>query len=77
MIRRFLVFLTLVAGICAPLPILSGAQAQMPGMSTGKPDAKKAVVPKDLTPAQVDKLLSRLTDAQVRDLLKERLDAVA
>jgi len=72
--------LSLFAGLVLVLAgaLAFQAQAQVPGMGGGeKKEDAKVVVPKDLTPAQVDKLLSRLNDSQVRQLLRERLDAVA
>ncbi len=75
--RRLLVALSLAAALCGPVLAASQAQAQMPGFNTGKAETKKVTVPKDLTPGQVDKLLSRLNDTQVRDLLRERLNLVA
>ncbi|WP_436399460.1 mechanosensitive ion channel family protein [Roseobacter sp. S98] len=59
------------------LAVLSG-----PGMaqtlSTGGSEAPAAVeVPEDLTPELVRDLVAGLTDAQIRQLLLERLDAVA
>jgi len=73
----FLIGLLLILGP-AVSPFHAGeARAQVPGLGSSKTTPPKVVVPSDLTQAQVDKLLSRLNDTQVRDLLRERLDAVA
>ncbi|SDD78889.1 mechanosensitive ion channel family protein [Ruegeria marina] len=50
----------------------AAAQATETGAATAVP-----VIPDDLTPEQVDDLVARLSDDQVRALLLERLDAVA
>ena len=73
----FLTGLLLILGLAASPFHAGGAQAQVPGLGGGKPAPQKIVVPGDLTQAQVDKLLSRLNDTQVRDLLRERLNIVA
>lgn len=73
----FLTGLLLILGLASSPFHAGGAQAQVPGLGGGKAAPQKIVVPGDLTQAQVDKLLSRLNDTQVRDLLRERLNIVA
>lgn len=53
-----------------------GAAAQLP--STGGAEAETAVsLPDPLTPEAVQGMVARMSDAEVRDMLLERLDAVA
>lgn len=70
---RLLAVLVLTSVLAVPL------QAQVPvSTSSGSSAAPTTpVVPADLTPEQVDDLVARMSDDQVRALLLERLDAVA
>lgn len=70
---RLLAVLVLTSVLAVPL------QAQVPvSTSSGSSSTTSApVVPADLTPEQVDDLVARMSDDQVRALLLERLDAVA
>ena len=54
------------------------AHAQMPGTSVGQTTEDSAIVlPDPLTPEAVREMVARLSDAEVRGLLLDRLDAVA
>ncbi|SLN38927.1 Moderate conductance mechanosensitive channel YbiO precursor [Falsiruegeria litorea R37] len=69
---RLLAVLVLTSVLAVPL------HAQVPTTSTGSSSTSSTpVVPEDLTPDQVDDLVARMSDDQVRALLLDRLDAVA
>ena len=70
-LTRLILALILAVFVAAP----SIAQVPMTGTSSSTP--APATVPEDLTPDQVDDLVARMSDDQVRALLLERLDAVA
>lgn len=70
-LTRLILALILAVFVAAP----SIAQVPMTGTSSSTP--APASVPEDLTPDQVDDLVARMSDDQVRALLLERLDAVA
>ncbi len=61
--------LGMAAGAAAQLGPVIGAKETAGGATTGG----EIVLPERLTPAQVDELLARLTDAQARQLLKGQL----
>ncbi|MTI01591.1 MULTISPECIES: mechanosensitive ion channel family protein [Alphaproteobacteria] len=65
--------LALLAAICFAVP----AFAQVPSTSTSSSAPAPVTIPDDLTPDQVDDLVARMSDDQVRSILLERLDAVA
>jgi small-conductance mechanosensitive channel len=62
--------LAIISVICLSGPVLSQES------STTSPTAPIAI-PEDLTPEQVDDLVARMSDDQVRAILLDRLDAVA
>ncbi|MDX5593984.1 mechanosensitive ion channel family protein [Pseudovibrio sp. SPO723] len=65
-------FAFLVLFVLAPLNSVWGAKAQFVGAAT--PEAAQAVeLPTTLSPEDVDSLLARLTDAQIRELLRSEL----
>lgn len=70
---RLLAVLVLTSVLAIPL------QAQVPVSTSSGTSATTTtpVVPADLTPEQVDDLVARMSDDQVRALLLDRLDAVA
>ncbi|MCE8554510.1 mechanosensitive ion channel [Ruegeria pomeroyi] len=68
----FKVLALLAALFCISVPL--AAQVPLPSGSAAE---TTPTVPDDLTPDQVDDLVARLSDDQVRALLLERLDAVA
>ncbi|MCU9839771.1 mechanosensitive ion channel [Ruegeria sp. WL0004] len=68
----FKVLVVVAALFCMSVPL--AAQVPIP---SGAPASSTPTVPDNLTPDQVDDLVARLSDDQVRALLLERLDAVA
>ncbi|GAA6157885.1 hypothetical protein NBRC116589_00590 [Ruegeria sp. HU-ET01832] len=62
--------LAIISVICLSAPVLSQES------STTSPTTPIAI-PEDLTPEQVDDLVARMSDDQVRAILLDRLDAVA
>ncbi|MTI44741.1 hypothetical protein JM93_02780 [Roseibium hamelinense] len=55
-------------------PALTGFEANAQFIGTAPPELGQSVeLPETLTPADVDSLLARLTDAQIRDLLRSEL----
>ncbi|MFY2826450.1 mechanosensitive ion channel domain-containing protein [Ruegeria sp. MALMAid1280] len=70
MFHPFRLLLAIISVICLTGPVL----AQNSG-TTGS--AASVSIPEDLTPEQVDDLVARMSDDQVRAILLERLDAVA
>ncbi len=68
--------LRLLAALISLVLLVGPLQAQVP--STSSSSAPTTVtIPEDLTPEQVDDLVARMSDDQVRSILLERLDAVA
>ncbi|WP_170600621.1 mechanosensitive ion channel family protein [Ruegeria arenilitoris] len=67
LLRLFLMALVSVTFLARP------SMAQ----STSEPTTSHVTIPEDLTPEQVDDLVARMSDDQVRAILLERLDAVA
>ena len=68
-----LVFALIVGALFLLAPVSANAQitSVMPG---GKSSEKSKIsIPKDLTPAQVDALIAKLSDVQVRQILREYL----
>ncbi|MBO9449588.1 mechanosensitive ion channel [Tropicibacter sp. R16_0] len=70
---RLLAVLVLTSMLAVPLH----AQVPVSTSSGSTTSSSTPVVPEDLTPDQVDDLVARMSDDQVRALLLERLDAVA
>ncbi len=68
--------LRLLAAIFSLLLLVAPLHAQVAGTSTSGAPAT-VNIPEDLTPEQVDDLVARMSDDQVRSILLERLDAVA
>lgn len=55
-------------------PLLTGLEASAQFVGTAAPGPEQSVeLPESLTPADVDSLLARLTDTQIRDLLRNEL----
>ncbi len=73
MFHPFRLLLTLASVFFLAFPTF----AQVPGASGSANTSSSVAVPEDLTPEQVDDLVARMSDDQVRSLLLERLDAVA
>jgi len=74
------IVLTIITSIILAGALLFSANAgaaTIPGMSGGKPAETQVKLPEPLTKEAVRQLLSTLSDQQVRDLLLQRLDAVA
>ena len=72
MLHPLRLILALASIVLLSLPL----HAQVTGTSTS--DTSTSVsIPEDLTPEQVDDLVARMSDDQVRAILLERLDAVA
>ncbi|MEX0349687.1 MAG: mechanosensitive ion channel family protein [Paracoccaceae bacterium] len=69
--------LQLVSVLCLAILCASPSYAQTASSTSDSSTAAAPVVPADLTPEQVDDLVARMSDDQVRALLLERLDAVA
>ncbi|MDP5216505.1 mechanosensitive ion channel family protein [Ruegeria sp. 2205SS24-7] len=67
----------LVLVLCSAILFSSPTFAQTSSSPSSGSTAAAPVVPTDLTPEQVDDLVARMSDDQVRALLLERLDAVA
>lgn len=74
MIYRIFLTLLMAAVIYMP-PLGATAQSLATGLDTATPE--QVIVPEDLTPETVRDLVAGLTDVQIRQLLLERLDAVA
>ncbi|MEO1106737.1 MAG: mechanosensitive ion channel family protein [Pseudomonadota bacterium] len=72
MLHPLRLILALVSVMFLTLPL----HAQVPG-TTSSETSTSVIVPEDLTPEQVDDLVARMSDDQVRSILLERLDAVA
>ncbi|WP_170398590.1 mechanosensitive ion channel family protein [Ruegeria arenilitoris] len=70
MFHPFRLLLAIISVICLTGPVL--AQTSATNGSTAP-----ISIPEDLTPEQVDDLVARMSDDQVRAILLERLDAVA
>jgi small-conductance mechanosensitive channel len=70
MFQPFRLLLAIISVICLTGPVL--AQTSATNGSTAP-----VSIPEDLTPEQVDDLVARMSDDQVRAILLERLDAVA
>ncbi len=68
--------LRLLAAIFSLILMVGPLHAQVAGTSTSSAPAT-VDIPEDLTPEQVDDLVARMSDDQVRSILLERLDAVA
>ncbi len=74
------IVLTIITSIILAGALLFSANAgaaTIPGISGGKPAETQVKLPEPLTKEAVRQLLSTLSDQQVRDLLLQRLDAVA
>ncbi|MEM8699956.1 MAG: hypothetical protein AAGF44_12340, partial [Pseudomonadota bacterium] len=63
--------LTIILAVFALAPL--SAAAQIPLGAGGGGETEELEIPADLTPDQVDALLARLTDAEIRQLLAEEL----
>ncbi|WP_171237520.1 mechanosensitive ion channel family protein [Ruegeria sp. HKCCA5763] len=59
------------------LAIISALFLATPLLAQGTSTPPSVTIPEDLTPEQVDDLVARMSDDQVRAILLERLDAVA
>ena len=72
---RLVFLLTLSVGLLSA-SVLSAQM--MPGIGGSAPaESTATVLPEDLTPEMVDGLVARMSDAEVRQMLLDRLDAVA
>ncbi|MES0861278.1 mechanosensitive ion channel family protein [Ruegeria sp. SCPT10] len=72
MLHPLRLILALVSVMFLTLPL----HAQVAG-TTSSDTSTSVTIPEDLTPEQVDDLVARMSDDQVRSILLERLDAVA
>ena len=73
----FAKFLKLFSALLFTVFLHSAVQAQtIPGISS-TPSSQTQELPDPLTPESVREMVSKLSDSQVRDLLLQRLDAVA
>ncbi len=72
MLHPLRLILALVSVMLLTLPL----HAQVPG-TTSSDTSTSVTIPEDLTPEQVDDLVARMSDDQVRAILLQRLDAVA
>jgi len=68
--------LRLLMAVLSVLLLAGPLAAQITGTSSSSAPATVSI-PEDLTPEQVDDLVARMSDDQVRSILLERLDAVA
>jgi len=62
-----------VAVAMAAYATTAGAQVGLPGKAPGSPPEPTLTLPADLSPEMVDALMARLTDAEIRALLREEL----
>ncbi|KUJ85838.1 mechanosensitive ion channel protein MscS [Ruegeria marisrubri] len=70
-LNRLLIALVSILVLSFPVSAADSVGSEAAGAPQG------VVIPEDLTPEQVDDLVARMSDDQVRALLLERLDAVA
>ncbi|MDA4847342.1 mechanosensitive ion channel family protein [Hoeflea poritis] len=80
-IYHFTALLLAMAVMLGAISVPGSAQVSLSGVSGSSDEAADSAVPvalpKDLTPETIRQLVSTLSDQQVRQLLLERLDAVA